>query len=958
MRLWVAGLLLLAPAFAATLRISGGDRLELRTVTLPDGSTVDYVILTGSPVTLSLDQDQTLIAEHIEIDRSSRVVRVIGYGSFRSGGETIAGYDLVVELDAEIFSGREVLIVTEAIDVIGLDAERVPGQIDVRSGRFSPCSRCAQPVQDYGFRAERLTLYPGDRLIAYGVTLLIRELPVAYLPLLVVPLAPPERQPRFSISSGSATRRAEIALDWPYVAGSSAYGTASLRYYADVAPGQGGALGNALLGGRVLTSYLGGGFDHYFFTEAGRGQLRFFYTPAFIDPSAPGGKSRDQFQVRFRYESELERLWPQVTLLIERDDARRQRLVEYDLTLRSQAAGLQGSFRTRGFIDLDVSDTVSEPAYGAPRRTVAQLELSPQAPEFRAGPLQLSDLSLDLGIFEDRASSRRLGEFTAQGRLLARYRALLEPVSLWPGLTLSGNTAFGGQYYGSGERLIAWDTELSLRQGFGIGELSLQFNRTIREGETPFTFDAIGLGNVIDLQSALSLRPAPWLRLTSSQRTVFVDERRPDAAGPGPLITTLALFDNLAWIDLELRNSYDLREGDPGTLDTRLTLRAPSRDVDASLSLNYLRDLNVTEDRLGLGLRDESRIGLEYRFGVAPYGALRVRGGYTFNPRPPAAPGEVADFYDPLLVELTLGRQNPRLNLSYEHDLNRRQPNRLAIDLSAQLTPVELRLQQTIDYRLARVGGQSPPWSSLFSVRWRGVASVELRGAPLVPLGLVGLERSPTAIEPWSLTLIDDLSGLDWRLTYQFRRDASLNAGRGGIRDRSLDLLLNVGDTQLGGVRLSGNFSARWLLADDLRLQSYLASSNLGISADLYTTVGLSGRLAYSAVAQELGGEQVFTTRRLTIDNLAIAVRLVDQLYLAAIFNDVWNLLDTARVTPQSPFNIQPELRLIWDRCCWALYGSWDTATGAITLRLTTPGGSQGLPLEFDSGLRLPGRSP
>jgi hypothetical protein len=958
---------LLTQGLAATLSISGGERLELRSVTLPDGTEVEYFIVTGTPVTLTIDGDQTLIAEHIEIDRSSRIVRVIGFGTFASGTETIQGTNLIVELDDETFSGRDVLIVTEAIDVIGVDARRVPGQIDVLSGRFSPCSRCEQRVQDYGFRAARLELYPGDRLVAFDVTVLIRDLPVFFVPLLVVPLAPPDRQPSLSITSGSATTRAEIALDWPYVSGANAYGTFSVRYYADIAPGESNVLGNALLGGRVTEPYLGGGFDHRFFTEEGRGRFYVFYTPSFIDPRQPGGKTRDQFQVQFRYETETEVATPEIELLVERDDARRQRLTEYSITLRSAVAGLSGVFSSRGFFDLDPGDEVTEPSYGAPRRTVARLELSPETPRFSVGPFTFSDLYLDLGVFEDRPSNRRIaGEFTAQGRALLRHTTTLGPLTPWSGFSVSGRNAFTGRYYGNGDRLIAWDSTLNLRQTFGGSDFSVQFNRTIREGETPFTFDAIGIGNVIDLQAALNLRPTPWLRFSSSQRYVFVDERRPDVEGPGPLTSTLSLFDNVAWFGVEFRNSYNFQERDPGTLTTTINLRSPDRrQFDASLSVSYIQDLKVSEDRLGTGLLDETRVTAEYSFGVSPYANLRVRGGYTFNPRPPEEAGGVRDFYDPLYLELTLGTTTqsdtiPGLEIIYERDLNRAQPNRLSVDFTAQLAPFEVRLQQSFDYSIARSQSTSPPWSSLFSVRWRGVASFELRGALFLPLSLAGLEPNPATVEPWVVTLIDDLSGsgIDWRLTYQFRRDPTLNDGTGGIRDRTLDLFVNIENEQIGGFRFGVDFNARWLLADDLRLQSYVASSGLGFFADIYNTVGLKGRLSYSAVTQQVGDQTIFTTRRLTIDDVSVAVRLFDQLYLAAVFDDIWNFLDEARTTPQSPYNFQPEIRLIWDRCCWALYGSWNTATGAVSIRLTTPGGTEGLPIEFESGLRLPGRAP
>ena len=114
------------------------------------------------------------------------------------------------ELEEETFSGQDVIIITSEIDVIGLDANRVPGQISVLTGEFSPCGRCNQEVQDYSFQAARLELFPGDRLVAFDVYLRIRDLPILYLPLLVVPLGPPDRQPQLSITAGDELNRAEV----------------------------------------------------------------------------------------------------------------------------------------------------------------------------------------------------------------------------------------------------------------------------------------------------------------------------------------------------------------------------------------------------------------------------------------------------------------------------------------------------------------------------------------------------------------------------------------------------------------------------------------------------------------------------------------------------------------------------------------------------------------------------
>jgi len=189
--------LALSGAFAATVVVDAStdpsSRLELRRIVLPDGSERELYVLEGDPIVVVIDDSQRLEGRLIEFDPEARTLRVVGAGSITVDDERFEGTDLVLALSSERFSGRDVLIVTGEIDVWGELATRLPGQVDVVAGTFSPCSRCDQTPWDYGFVAERLQLFPGDRLVAFDVTVLIRGVPVAQLPLLVLPLAAPER---------------------------------------------------------------------------------------------------------------------------------------------------------------------------------------------------------------------------------------------------------------------------------------------------------------------------------------------------------------------------------------------------------------------------------------------------------------------------------------------------------------------------------------------------------------------------------------------------------------------------------------------------------------------------------------------------------------------------------------------------------------------------------------------
>ncbi|HEX7001512.1 MAG TPA: hypothetical protein VF164_07435, partial [Trueperaceae bacterium] len=333
-----------AAAFCAVLLLAGwagaarividashdpDSRLEIRTVTLPGGEEVQLYVLIGEGLTVTIDDD-VLSADHVEFDLTNRLVRVVGRGSFTKDGETVEGDDLVIDLSRESFEAGDVLIVTEQIDVEGDSASRVPGLIRVAAGEFSPCSRCDQETEDYGFRAARIELYPGDRLVAFDVTVLIRAQPAFELPLLVLPLGPEDRRPRLHYQTGTAQDRALIELTWPYVAGPDAYGDVTLRYMADVAPG-GSPLGDALLGGAVERSYFGIRLDHDFYTPRGAGDLVIDFMPGFEEPE---GWEPPEWSVRFAYADD-ELLGPPTTeVLLVRDDASRPFIWEAGLRAR------------------------------------------------------------------------------------------------------------------------------------------------------------------------------------------------------------------------------------------------------------------------------------------------------------------------------------------------------------------------------------------------------------------------------------------------------------------------------------------------------------------------------------------------------------------------------------------------------------------------------------------------
>lgn len=943
----------------------GGDpalrNIEVRNVTLPDGTETELFILQGDPVTLRIDED-VLVANYIEWDQESGLLRIVGPGTFTTPEQTIEGEDFVVELDDEVLRGQIVLIFTEAIDVRGVQATRVPGLIDVTGGAFSPCSRCEQEVHDYGFRAGRLQLYPGDRLIAYDVTVLIRDVPVFFLPVMIVPLGPPERQPQLSIRRGTALTRAEVALVWPYTAGPNAYGFTTLQYYADIVPGEGGLLGDTLLGGRVRTSYLGGGIYHRFFTDTADGLIDFGFVPAFIDPRLPEGRTRHQFAVRFRYETHPDLPPPSLGLVIERDDARRQRLIEYRLTARNIVRGIEGRFLTQGFFDLEPTDEPTSPSYASrtvPERTHAQVTFTPaDNPTYTVGPFRISGLLLDLGVFEDQPNPTnrrvaRLDDISA-ARLLASHAIRLDPVSPWGGLILSGETRFVGRYYSTGERLIDWATRMDLRQEFGdVGNLSVTFLRSVNEGETPFRFDQLPLRARSEIRASLSLRPLPFFAIEVNETYVLRDNRSPRDLGPGPLITTVGLFGNLQWLDITIRNSYNLKEADPGLLSFEATLRTPpDPEISGLINVVHVQDLQHAPDRLAGRPVDESVTRIRAEATFRPSVRFDMRAGYIYDPPEVTGVDPVLAFWEPFELGVTFGTLEltddlPGVRFSYQRDLNRNAMRGVGVEASTRLGPLDVSLEQRYNFINKTLG------TSRYTVTWRGAVALEATGFAIIPPSLVGLELSPTRRETHRIELRDatNFSSVPlWLLAYQREFDGALNGGLGGWSNTRLLARANAENFRLDGIDFSVRFSADLRLPDDLVQRTFLESASLVLSAEFYERVGVQGVLGYTTVFRN----DELQVQRLRIQDFAITVRVLDELYVSTIFNDVWDL--TGRSTLESPFNFQPEFRLTWNRCCWALYSSWDTRTGAVSITLAAPGGDQGLTQEFDSGLRLPGR--
>jgi hypothetical protein len=538
---------------AKTIKILEADRLELRNVTPPGGGeTQELVVITGTPAIIQVDDDE-LEAERIEYNKSKRTLSVIGNGIYRTKTETVAGQDFSVDLETQGLDGEDVLISTKEIDIVGVSAERVPGQLDVVDGYFSPCARCGRTPNDYGFRAESITLYPGDRLIGRNVTVLIADEPVMFLPIVVLLLNDPSRQPRLDIKQDSSNGDGlTIEADLPFVTGDFGIGFTFLRYFEKRSPS------------------FGVGFEwqlYNLFDTTNQSKLFFLILPPKPKTSGSSGEfSTDKALLAYQLDTKgVIDLTPGA----EPEDALPEIKFEAQITRADSGIAsndLRGVSGTDQRTDYRIKFDVGTPDYNASlvangaldhrelktedleRQNVGTQEFSFTAlgnwlPKFE--PFSVTSFGFALANVRanvepgNRSAKNEAGssQFITAGRLTMNYGlAFNQP--LWEGGLLSANQGFTGRYYttrnpisatdptpGEFERNIQTNIGVNFTQNLFAGGLTFGagYNYDIREGESPFAdgFN-IGRGRPTETGSLnIDARPFDWLNLHADDSIDF-----------------------------------------------------------------------------------------------------------------------------------------------------------------------------------------------------------------------------------------------------------------------------------------------------------------------------------------------------------------------------------------------------------------------------------------------------
>jgi len=951
-----------APAAAETVRIdTGGDpeaRLELRTVVLPSGEERELYVVSAQRVVVTRG-DLVLIASRLEFDPEAGVVRIVGRGRVERPGDVLVGDDLTVQLDDGRADGDDVLVITDRVDVRGERAQRVEGRIRLLDGRFSPCGRCGQEIEDYAFVADRIEILPGDRLIAWQVVVLIRDAPFVALPLLVLPLAEPARIPRLEIVRGGQDRRAEIAVDWPYVSGPNAFGTFRARLILDVDPGAGGPVDGGLLGGRPERAYLAGGVDHRFYDDRGAGRLEIAYRPAFASDVA-AGPSNDEPEIRFevRYASDPPAGDPVVSVRVARDDEARPNLVEAEAAVAAHAGGFRTEASSRVAVPLD-ADAANRPSWDGPRTPrTAPIRLRAEGDDafpVRAGALTLQELSVDIGVFEDapdptNRSAVALGRpFLTAGRAELRHGVTLTAVDVL-GIELTGRTAFTGRYYDTGERQVDWDSELRARRPLGdLGSLELRLRRDAAEGETPFAFDRIPLRSRSDLVASLSLRPLPGTRLSAEGGWLLEDDRAPDEVGLLPTTLRLEAFTNVRAIDLSLVHEADPAKGDVGTARLQLNVSAPSATWTARLTADAVRDLDPTlpPGRFDDAPRDTTRGEATLRLGATSLFVAQASGGLEVE-----SARDPDSFWTPLELSATLGTLTaddvrPGLEAFWTFDPDDGETDEAGYRFAVDLGPVRGEIEQ----RFGPPGGA--PGRHSFTLAWRELGRVTVDGVELVRASWLGLEPDPASVRRLSVRVEDAGSTTDTRFRAEYRTNRVPRGDEIVRQGTRFEATLRLTERRFaaGLVRAAVDAFIDVPLPDDGQPTAYLRRANLQLGLDVAGRVGLQGTFGYRG-SYDASTEAV-RSGRLSFEEVSLVVRATNELYLGATLDDVWEIVDDDPVSDLA-LDPRPTLFATWDRCCWALYASWDTRSGEVVLTLGAPGRSEGPQFTLDQGPTIP----
>ncbi len=796
---WAWALALLGVTLAGKIEVAQADRLELRKV---EGH--ELVVLVGDPVRLKLEKGEEVQADRVEYDRAGRRLLLVGAVRYQDaeGRVTEADY-LELYLDDESLEALEVHIQSGGIDLWGPEATRVLGQILLTRGEFTPCARCGQDPYDYSFKARKVILYPGDRMVAYGVTVYTGGEPTFFWPLLLLHFS--ERRPRLEVGN-DPTDGWYVSADLPYVT-RGGLGFTLLRWFQNRGWGLGvdhwGA-GAAYEHYRVLYLPPEVGADRgsleakldYRLGDKRLRDLPYYNALNFRWKSAEPGRNEPRWSVAAEYDL-VEEGWLHKFSLEHRENSVSGRFQIHFSSSSRRREEPHVEFRLRTRLDLGepgppAAQTVPEVAFRWTRG-------------WSAAGFSLKG-SVYLGGYFDRTnelnrSARAEGAWASVGRVLVDHVDAYRPQGAWKGLGLSLENRFKGWYYDTGERQVDWRSSARLNQQLGGLRLKLQLERHVAEGEAFLARDYRRPLRKLDLSASSRWTLAPGFTLSAAgARDLEKGEYKPATFGLGARAGPLGL---------QLNHRYDPERGRHETTQGALQLRLG--DFSASVKTGY-------------------------RYPDAAYDDLLLRAGYAL----PGGNLSVAHRRDleegepretRASLELRPGRSRYSISEAYDHDAER-----LRGRLGAGWGPVSLRFDHTSyltsdasdpDYRDHQLS-LSASWKEhrlILSERWDGAAGRFGPGALKLSSRYTGLNQTWKLSASWHLPEPGDET--------VYLKEARLKGG--------FDLWAGAG--ALPSASLQGEFAYDYYAPDDRKLSFKNFGFTLAWRGEAHTRLYLSARL-------------------------------------------------------------------------------------------------------------------
>ncbi|MDX2006950.1 MAG: LPS-assembly protein LptD [Meiothermus sp.] len=684
-----------APADGNVLKVLEAERLELRN----EGGE-DLVILSGSPVRMDRN-GESIQAERVLFNRTAKRLQLLGKVRYvDKQGQVIEADELELNTADESFEAISVKIDSGDFYLSGPVCQRAAGQIFLSQGYLTPCERCEQEVNDYSFTAEEVLLYPGDRIIARGVWVMLKEQRQMYLPVLLLFLN--DRRPKLEFGQNAADGTFVLA-ELPYVT-DFGLGFTLLRYFE--------------------TRGWGIGFDHFGIGPA-KERYQFLYLPPPANAKTlPETDPTKDGILRYNLSYQLGQNDSAAPLLVDglitRNDGaglpatepgrtgdltegrfREGQADKTNFRLQVQTRSLEpGSFdptyrlRLEFELDNNLTSTPNEPQ-GV--QYLPELEArSAQQPWRDESGFQIQSWSILAGYYRAASnptnrSARLLGPFIGAGRLQISHNTSFTPnAPPWPGLSYQAANQFVGNYYttqnpgGEVERIITWSTTANINQTAGGFRVGLDFSRRVIEGESPF--ESFELGNQrpsknTTLKGDIGFTDPLFSLSATTTRDLEKGEYQPAQF-------SLAL-NPATWLRLSSGLERDIQNGKWGLLTSSLVL-SPN---PFALNLSYSRNLELGLDR---------SFSLSSQYNPAPWGfslntgyqwtnveSLEKRTGLCAQPAQ-GQPGQPAqqncileiNRYNNLVASASYAPQGFSSSLSHNRDLNNGQAVSTTLNLN------------------------------------------------------------------------------------------------------------------------------------------------------------------------------------------------------------------------------------------------------------------------------------